>query len=70
MYGCFVCMSPCVPHMFLVHTEDRRGIWIPGDGVTDGCEPPCRCWESNPSSLEKQSVFLTVISSAPLPGTF
>lgn len=26
-------------------------------GVTDCCEPPCGCWESNPSPLEEQSVL-------------
>jgi hypothetical protein len=29
------------------------------DPVTDGCEPPCGCWEVNSGLLEKQSVLLT-----------
>jgi hypothetical protein len=29
------------------------------DPVTDGCEPPCGCWELNSGSLEEQSVLLT-----------
>jgi hypothetical protein len=24
------------------------------DPVTDGCEPPCGCWELNPGPLEEQ----------------
>ena len=32
----------------------------PGEGpITDGCEPPCGCWELNLGPLEEQSVFLT-----------
>ena len=27
--------------------------------ITDGCEPPCGCWELNSGSLEEQSVLLT-----------
>jgi hypothetical protein len=29
------------------------------DIVTDGCEPPCGCWELNSGPLEEQSVLLT-----------
>ena len=29
------------------------------DPITDGCEPPCRCWELNSGPLEEQSVLLT-----------
>jgi hypothetical protein len=29
------------------------------DLITDGCEPPCGCWESNLGSLEEQTVPLT-----------
>jgi hypothetical protein len=28
-------------------------------GVTDSCELPCGCWETNPGSLEEQKVLLT-----------
>jgi hypothetical protein len=28
------------------------------DLITDGCEPPCSCWELNSGSLEEPSVFL------------
>jgi hypothetical protein len=29
------------------------------DPVTDGCEPPCGCWELNSEHLEKHPVLLT-----------
>ena len=29
------------------------------DHITDGCEPPCSCWDSNPGSLEEQSALPT-----------
>jgi hypothetical protein len=29
------------------------------DPVTDGCEPPCDCWELNSGPLEEQPVLLT-----------
>ena len=29
------------------------------DLITDGCEPPCGCWELNSGPLEEQAMFLT-----------
>ena len=29
------------------------------DLITDGCEPPCGCWELNSGPLEEVSMFLT-----------
>jgi hypothetical protein len=29
------------------------------DLITDGCEPPCGCWDLNLRPLEEQSVLLT-----------
>ena len=29
------------------------------DSITDGCEPPCGCWDLNSEPLEKQPVLLT-----------
>ena len=45
---------------FLVHchclqTHQKRA----SDPITDGCEPPCGCWELNSGPLEEQSVLLT-----------
>ena len=36
----------------------RRGVRSLGTEVTDSCEPPWRCWESNPSPLQEQTVLL------------
>ena len=46
--------------MLLVHcsclqTHQKRT----SDPITDGCEPPCGCWELNSGHLEEQSVLLT-----------
>jgi hypothetical protein len=30
-----------------------------GHPITDGCEPPCGCWELNSGPLEEKSVLLT-----------
>jgi hypothetical protein len=30
----------------------------PEEYITDGCEPPCGCWELNSEPLEEQSVLL------------
>jgi hypothetical protein len=35
------------------------------DPITDGCEPPCGCWELNSGSLEEQSLLLTPEPSQP-----
>ena len=29
------------------------------DSITDGCEPPCGCWDLNSEPLEEQSVLST-----------
>ena len=29
------------------------------DLITDGCEPPCDCWELNSGPLEEQPMLLT-----------
>lgn len=44
--GCSACMFACTP-------EKGTG------SITDGCEPPCGCWELNSNPLEEQSVLLT-----------
>jgi hypothetical protein len=44
VYGCFTCKCVCVTHIF---TVPKDSIGFPGAGITDSCEPPCGCWESN-----------------------
>ena len=50
----------CLHHMHAWYPRrPEEGTGSPEIGVTDGCELPCRCWESNPSPLQKQQVLLT-----------
>jgi hypothetical protein len=42
-------------HCCCLQTHQKRA----SDPITDGCEPPCGCWELNPGPLEEQSVLLT-----------
>jgi hypothetical protein len=38
-----------------LQTHQKRA----SDPITDGCEPPCGCWELNSGPLEEHSVLLT-----------
>ena len=38
--------------------------------ITDGCEPPCGCWELDSGPLEEQPVLLTSEQSLQLPVCF
>lgn len=40
--------GPCA---CLVPKEVRRDIRSPESRVTEGCEPPCWCWELNPGAF-------------------
>jgi hypothetical protein len=42
-------MSSCL------QTHQKRAL----DTITDGCEPPCCCWDLNLGLLEEWSVLLT-----------
>ena len=54
-------------HCSCLHTHQKRT----SDPITDGCEPPCGCWELNSGPLEEQSVLLTAEPSLlPLPPCF
>lgn len=45
MFRLYVCLcTACVQS----HRGQKRG---PGTGAADGCEPLCRCWESDPGPL-------------------
>jgi hypothetical protein len=45
----FSYMDVCVPC-------PEESIQSFGTGIAVGCEPPCRCWDSNLCPLEKQAV--------------
>ena len=49
----FVCMYVYALLMCLVLEE---GLGSTGTGITDDCEPPGMCWESNPGPLKEQQV--------------
>jgi hypothetical protein len=42
-------------HCSCHQTHQKRA----SDPITDGCEPPCGCWELNSGPLEEQWVLLT-----------
>jgi hypothetical protein len=48
-----VCLhTTCVP--YCPQRPEDSGVRCPGNGVTDSCEPPCRCWELNLDPLKEQ----------------
>lgn len=50
------CLHACLWISFiLVPAKARREHWIPGFRVTESCEPPSGCQESNPGPLEEPS---------------
>jgi hypothetical protein len=48
--------------LWLSQTHQKRA----SDPITDGCEPPCGCWELNSGPLDKKPVFLTAEPSLQL----
>ena len=49
--GYFACVDVCAPLALLVPHGPEEGVRSPGIEVTDGCKPPCGCWELNSSPL-------------------
>ena len=66
-----MCVGVLPAYMFAHHLwawcpwSPESGIGCSGTRVTDSCELPYDCWESNPGPVEKQSVHLplTYLSS-------
>jgi hypothetical protein len=56
---CFYLFYAC-EYTVTVFRHQKRA----SDPITDGCEPPCGCWELNSGPLEEQSVFLTAEPSS------
>jgi pentatricopeptide repeat protein len=55
-----VCL--CTMYMTGAHRSQKRvldALELVLQMVTDGCEPPCEWWDSNPGPLESLSVLLT-----------
>ena len=57
------CMHVCAPYVCCACRGQKESAGSLGTGVTDGCEPPCACWELTLGSLEEQPVLLTTESS-------
>jgi hypothetical protein len=60
VYGCFACISTCIPgaHGSQKRTSESVGSLGTGvTGVTDGCESPCGCLDSNPNPMQVQPVL-------------
>jgi hypothetical protein len=53
-------------HCSCLQTLQKRA----SDLVTDGCEPPCGCWDLNFRPSEEQSGALTHWAISPAPGFF
>ncbi|KAL1781927.1 E3 ubiquitin-protein ligase NEDD4 isoform X2 [Sigmodon hispidus] len=45
--------------MFCLDKADEDGVGSPGSEATDGCDPPCSCWDLDPGSLEEDHILLT-----------
>lgn len=54
-------MYICVLGVCLVFVEDRRGHQVPGTGVADGCELPCKFRELDPCLLQEQQALLSSV---------
>jgi hypothetical protein len=54
MYMSALLACVCALHGCLELVKARRSVCSSGTGVTDNCEPPCKCWELNPGPLEEQ----------------
>jgi hypothetical protein len=67
-FVCSVANSFFFFHLFYLYGILSLSSDTPEEGITDGCEPPCGCWEMNSGPLEEQSVLSTAepsISLAP-----
>jgi hypothetical protein len=65
MYECFACVHIHEIRVCLKRSEEDRRA--PGTGVTDGCEPPCGCWELNSGPLDHWAISPALSSLLSLP---
>jgi hypothetical protein len=62
VYKCFLCMyvyTICVQ----CPQKPEEGISSSKAGITEGCEPPCECWELSPGPLKGQPMPRTTKDS-------
>ena len=62
LHGCFVSTYVCNT-CTQCPWKPGRSVGSPRTGVTDGCEPPCGCWESYLGPVEEQPVSLVTEQS-------
>ena len=57
-----MCLPPCM-YVHRMHAwclwKKEEAIKATRTGDTDGCEPPCGCWEMNLGPLQEPQVLLT-----------
>ena len=51
---CF-CLLACICTVYPVPEGSQKSVGHPGTGVTDGCDPPWRCWELSPRTARAQA---------------
>ena len=62
-------------YLFIYYVYNILSVCVPAgqkrapDLITDGCEPPCGCWELNSGPLEEQAILLTTEPSLQPPLT-
>lgn len=62
----FMSVLPSCLYVYLMCLQrSEEGVLFSGAWVTDGCQPPSVCWESNLGPLKKQQVPLSAESSSP-----
>jgi hypothetical protein len=59
-------VSVSAPHHCLAFQRPEEVTECPGTKVTDGCELPGGCWQSNPGPLQEQPVLVTAEPSLQL----
>lgn len=65
MYECFIYVHIYLCALCPWRTEE--GTRSPGNGVKQGCEQPCGCWESNLYHPEEQPALLVTEPSSQQP---
>jgi hypothetical protein len=56
--GCSYPLSHLTSPQRFIYFVYVNTLLLSSDPITDGCEPPCGCWELNSGPQEEQSVLL------------
>lgn len=52
-----MCMDVCTSHAQGCPQRPEEGVGYPGIGITEDCDLPCGCWESDLGLLEMQHLL-------------